>query len=144
MDFTPNPDHLAIAEAVDRICAQFDDNYWMERDRLHEFPWDFYQAMAAGGWLGIAIPEQYGGGGAGIAEAALVLNRVAASGAAMNGSSALHLTMFGLNPVVKFGTERLKSSFLPRAAAVTTYRRSGACDGACPATVRSGRWPARR
>ena len=72
--------------------------------------------MADGGWIGIAIPEQYGGGGQGITEAALVLNRVAASGAAMNGSSALHLTMFGLNPVVKFGNEKLKETFLPRAA----------------------------
>ena len=73
--------------------------------------------MADGGWVGIAIPEEYGGGGRGITEAALVLNRVAASGAAMNGSTALHLTMFGLNPVVKFGNERLKNTFLPRAAA---------------------------
>jgi acyl-CoA dehydrogenase len=72
--------------------------------------------MAEGGWIGIAIPEEYGGGGRGIAEAALVLNRVAASGAGMNGSSSIHLTMFGLNPVVKFGNDRLKETFLPRAA----------------------------
>ena len=72
--------------------------------------------MADGGWVGIAIPEAYGGGGQGIAEGAVVLNRVAASGAAMNGSTALHLTMFGLAPVVKFGNDRLRSTFLPRAA----------------------------
>jgi acyl-CoA dehydrogenase len=116
MDFSPNPDHEAISEAVDRVCAQFDDTYWSGCDQRHEFPWDFYREMATGGWIGIAIPEQYGGGGQGIAEAALVLNRVAASGAGMNGSSALHLTMFGLNPVVKFGNDRLKETFLPRAA----------------------------
>ncbi len=73
--------------------------------------------MADGGWVGIAIPEEFGGGGQGIAEGAIVLNRVAASGAAMNGSTALHLTMFGLAPVVKFGNDRLRTAFLPRAAA---------------------------
>jgi acyl-CoA dehydrogenase len=99
------------------VCADFDDAYWAERDARHEFPWDFYAAMAAGGWLGVAIPEEFGGGGRGIRECAIVLNRVAASGAAMNGSSALHLTMFGLNPVVKFGNDRLQRTFLPRAAA---------------------------
>ena len=116
MDFAPNDDHVAIAEAIDRVCAQFDDAYWSACDTEHRFPWEFYEAMATGGWVGIAIPERYGGGGRGIAEAAIVLNRVAASGAGMNGSSAIHLTMFGLNPVVKFGSDRLKETFLTRAA----------------------------
>ena len=116
MDFTPNEDHDAIVDAVDRVCAQFDDAYWSACDTEHRFPWEFYDEMAKGGWVGIAIPERYGGGGMGITEAALVLNRVAASGAAMNGSTAVHLTMFGLNPVVKFGSDRLKDTFLPRAA----------------------------
>ena len=101
--------HEEIAAGVDRVCTDFDDAYWSERDAAHEFPWDFYEAMAAGGWVGIAIPEAYGGGGQGIAEAAIVLERVAASGAGMNGSSSLHLTVFGLNPVVKFGSEALKA-----------------------------------
>lgn len=117
MDFAPSEDHQAIVEAVDRACSRFDDAYWSACDEQHRFPWEFYNAMAEGGWVGIAIPEQYGGGGQGITEAALVLNRVAASGAAMNGSTALHLTMFGLNPVVRFGNDRLKDTFLPRAAA---------------------------
>lgn len=117
MDYSPNPDHEAIVEGVDNVCAQFDDAYWARCDTEHEFPWDFYKAMADGGWVGIAIPEQYGGGGQGITEGALVLNRIAASGAAMNGSTAVHLTMFGLNPVVKFGNDQLKDTFLPRAAA---------------------------
>ena len=116
MDFTPNSDHDAIVEAVDRVCARFDDAYWSACDTEHRFPWEFYDEMATGGWVGIAIPAQYGGGGMGITEAALVLNRIAASGAAMNGSTAVHLTMFGLNPVVKFGNDRLKDTFLRRAA----------------------------
>jgi acyl-CoA dehydrogenase len=110
-------DQQLIASAIRDVCSGFDDDYWARCDREHEFPWDFYRAMAAGGWVGIAIPEEYGGGGRGITDAAVVLHEVAASGAAMNGCSALHLTIFGLNPVVKFGNERLKDAFLPRAAA---------------------------
>jgi len=116
VDFTTDPDHAAIVEGVERVCADFDDNYWADCDQRHEFPWEFYNAMAEGGWVGISIPEEFGGGGRGITEGALVLNRVAASGAAMNGSTALHLTMFGLQPVVKFGNARLQQAFLPRAA----------------------------
>ncbi|MFN3257280.1 MAG: acyl-CoA dehydrogenase family protein [Ilumatobacter sp.] len=116
MDFAPDPDHEAIVDAVDAVCSQFADAYWSACDREHRFPWEFYEQMAAGGWIGIAIPTEFGGGGQGITEAALVLNRIAASGAGMNGSSAVHLTMFGLNPVVKFGSDRLKAEFLPRAA----------------------------
>ena len=117
MDFTVDEDHEAITEAIQSICAKFDDEYWAARDSQHEFPWDFYNVMASAGWLGIAMPEEYGGGGRGITEAAIIFREVAASGAAMNGCSALHLTIFGLNPVVKFGSDRLKSEFIPRAAA---------------------------
>ncbi len=66
MDFTPDPDEELIREAVRAVCARFDDSYWSERDASHEFPWEFYAAMAEGGWIGIAIPEAYGGGGRGI------------------------------------------------------------------------------
>jgi acyl-CoA dehydrogenase len=110
-------DQRLIADAVRDVCASFDDDYWAARDREHEFPWDFYRRMAEGGWVGIALPEEYGGGGRGITDAAVVLHEVARSGAAMNGCSALHLTIFGLNPVAKFGNDRLKEAFLPRAAA---------------------------
>ncbi len=116
MDFGVDEEHEAIVEAVDRLCAAFDDSYWSGCDTEHRFPWEFYERMAEGGWVGIAIPEAYGGGGQGITEAAFVLNRVAASGAGMNGSSAVHLTMFGLNPVVRFGNDQLKEAYLPRAA----------------------------
>ena len=114
---TEDEDLDDIAAAVATVCARFDDDYWAGCDAEHRFPWDFYNLMAAGGWLGIAMPEQYGGGGRGITEAAVILHEVAASGAAMNGCSALHLTIFGLNPVVRFGGDRLKDHFLPRACA---------------------------
>lgn len=110
-------DHRAIAEAVRARCARFDDAYWAACDQEHRFPWEFYREMADGGWVGIAIPEEYGGGGRGITEAAIVLREVAASGAAMNGCSALHMTVFGLEPVIRFGNDQLKRTFLPRAAA---------------------------
>jgi acyl-CoA dehydrogenase len=117
MDFAPNPDHESIAQAIRERCKQFDDEYWSACDAEHRFPWEFYAAMAEDGWVGMAFPEEYGGGGQGITEAALLMREVAASGAAMNGCTALHLTVFGLQPVVKFGNDRLKQEFLPRAAA---------------------------
>ena len=110
-------DQTLIADAIRELCTGFDDDYWARCDREHEFPWDFYARLAEGGWLGLAIPEEYGGGGRGISDAAVMLHEIAASGAAMNGCSAVHLTVFGLNPVVKFGNDRLKETFLPRAAA---------------------------
>ena len=117
MDFSAEPDHELIVEALSSRLAEFDDTYWAKCDAEHTFPWEFYEVMAAGGWLGIAIPQEYGGSGRGITEASLLLREVAASGAAMNGCSALHLTVFGLEPVVRFGSEKLKKTFLPRAAA---------------------------
>jgi len=117
-----------IADGVRDVCHAFDDEYWSRCDREHEFPWDFARRMGEGGWVGIAIPEEYGGGGRGITEAAVMLKEVAASGAAMNGCSALHLTVFGLNPVVRFGNDRLRETFLPRvqAAAARAQSRTGA------------------
>jgi acyl-CoA dehydrogenase len=117
VDVYEDEDLAAIADAIRALCSKFDDDYWAACDAEHRFPWDFYNLMAEGGWVGIAMPEQYGGGGRGITEAAVVLREVAASGAAMNGCSAVHLTIFGLNPVVKFGSDRLKDTFLPRACA---------------------------
>ena len=116
MDFTPDPDEELIREAVRAVCARFDDVYWSERDARHEFPWEFYAAMADGGWVGIAIPESYGGGGRGINEASIVLEEVAASGAAMNGCSAVHLSIFGMHPVVLHGSEEMRRKYLPRVA----------------------------
>lgn len=117
MDFTPDEDHLLIAEAVRARCAPFDDAYWSACDEEHRFPWEFYRAMADDGWVGMAIPTEFGGGGRGITEACIMMREVAASGAAMNGCTSLHLTVFGLQPVIKYGNDRLKDTFLPRAAA---------------------------
>jgi acyl-CoA dehydrogenase len=116
MDFAPDADHEAIRDGVRLACAPFDDDYWRRCDTDHEFPWDFYRAMADGGWIGIAIPERYGGGGRGITEASIVVEEVAASGAAMNGASAIHLSIFGMGPVIKHGSDDLKERVLPAVA----------------------------
>jgi len=106
-----------IEDAVADRCREFGDEYWSACDEDHRFPWEFYASMAEGGWVGIAFPEEYGGGGRGIREAAVMMRAIAASGAAMNGCSALHLTVFGLQPLVRYGSPELKEAFLPRAAA---------------------------
>ena len=116
MDFAPTEAQTQIRSQARALAARFDDAYWRQCDMAHEFPWDFYRAFADAGWLGIAIPEAYGGAGLGITEASILLEEVSASGAAMNGATALHLTIFGLNPVVKHGTDDLKSRILPAAA----------------------------
>lgn len=108
--------HEELRDGVRRVCADFDDDYWRRCDADHEFPWAFYDALAAGGWIGICIPEEFGGGGSGITEASILMEEVAASGAAMNGASAIHLSIFGMNPVVKHGTAEQKQRYLPRIA----------------------------
>jgi acyl-CoA dehydrogenase len=115
VDFQLTEDQEAIQRAVRELAAKFPDPYWMEHDLKQEFPWEFYNAFAEAGWLGIAIPGEYGGGGFGIFEASLVLEQIARSGAGMNGCSTMHLTMFGLNTIVKHGTAELREEILPRA-----------------------------
>ena len=102
-----------IREAILKICAHFGDDYWLARDTDGVFPHEFHKALAEAGWLGIAMPEAYGGAGLGITEAAVMMQAIAESGAAFSGASAVHMNIFGLNPVVVFGTEEQKRRFLP-------------------------------
>jgi len=113
MDFTLTDAQREIREQVLRLCSRFDDAYWLERDRTATFPDAFFAAMAEGNWLGIAMPEEYGGAGLGITEAALMIQAIAESGAAMSGASAIHINIFGLNPVVVHGTPEQKQRMLP-------------------------------
>lgn len=113
MDFELSEDQRAIQQAVRETAARFDDSYWSDVDTRGVFPWECYRAFAEGGWLGIAIPEEYGGGGLGVAEASILLEELAASGAGMNGCSAMHLTIFGINVLVRHGSERLRQQILP-------------------------------
>jgi acyl-CoA dehydrogenase len=113
MDFALSAEQQQIRDAILKLCAQFDDAYWLERDRTGEFPNELHAALAAAGWLGIAMPPDYGGAGLGIAEAAVMMQAVAESGAAMSGASAVHINIFGLHPVVVFGTDEQKRRMLP-------------------------------
>ncbi|MBS9376096.1 acyl-CoA dehydrogenase family protein [Rhodococcus sp. B50] len=116
MNFELTEDQERMRAGARELARSFSDEYWADKDEKGEFPWEFYSKFAADGWLGIAIPEEYGGGGLGIFEAALLLEEIAASGAGMNGCSTMHLTIFGLNTIVKHGSEELRREILPAAA----------------------------
>jgi acyl-CoA dehydrogenase len=113
MTFALSPEQVEIREAVARLCRRFGDDYWLKKDEEGAFPHEFHKAMAEGGWLGVAMPEEYGGSGLGIGEAAIVMQAVAQSGAGFSGASAVHMNIFGLHPVVVFGTDAQKRRFLP-------------------------------
>ena len=113
MTFTLTPEQEEISAAVLRLCARFGDDYWLKKDTEGGFPHEFHRAMAEAGWLGVAMPEAYGGSGLGIAEAAVLMQAVAESGAGFSGASAIHMNIFGLHPVVVFGTDEQKRRFLP-------------------------------
>ena len=125
MDFAPTDEQLEIERAVVSICKRFDDDYWRIKDRDGGFPHDFHAAFAEAGWLGIAMPAEYGGAGLGITEAAILMRTISASGAGMSGASAIHMNIFGLHPVVINGTPEQKARWLPPLIA----GRSKACFG---------------
>ncbi len=114
MDFQLSEDQQTIRATVAELAGKFDDHYWMSKDLAHEFPTEFYDAFADGGWLGITTPEEYGGHGFGITEASILLEEVAASGAGMNGASSMHMSIFGMHPVIVHGSDELKARNLPR------------------------------
>ncbi|ANN79726.1 acyl-CoA dehydrogenase family protein [Bordetella flabilis] len=113
MDFSFTPEQIAIRDAVEQICARYPDEYWLERDREGGFPHGLHADLARDGWLGIAMPPEYGGAGLGMTEAALMMQTIAASGAGFAGASAVHMNIFGLNPVVVFGDEAQRARWLP-------------------------------
>ena len=113
MDFRFSEEQEAIRDAVAKTCEPFDDAYWMDRDETGEFPYDFHKAMADGGWLGITMPEEYGGAGLGVTEAALMMHQVATSSGAMSAASAIHINMFGPHPIVVIGNDEQKQRWLP-------------------------------
>lgn len=113
MNFQSDQDHAALVDAVSKVCQRFDDRYWLARDSDGQFPFDFHAAMAEGGWLGITMPELYGGAGLGVTEAGLMMKAVAASGGAFAAASSIHINLFGPHPIVVHGTEQQKQRWLP-------------------------------
>jgi acyl-CoA dehydrogenase len=114
VDFALTDDQEVIRKAVAELAGRFDDRYWSQKDRDREFPAEFYRAVADGGWLGMTVPEEYGGHGLGITEATLLVEEIARSGGAMNACSAIHLSIFGMQPVVVHGSAELRQRTLPR------------------------------
>jgi acyl-CoA dehydrogenase len=113
MDFAFTPEQEQIRDAIVKICAKFDDAYWLKKDKEGGFPKELHQALAKDGWLGVAMPEEYGGAGLGITEAAVMMQAISESGAGFSGASAVHMNIFGLNPVVVFGSAAQKKRMLP-------------------------------
>ncbi|TSD56789.1 acyl-CoA dehydrogenase [Variovorax sp. KBS0712] len=113
MNFSLNEDQRSLVAAIERLCEDFPVDYWRDHDDRAVFPHEFHRAVADSGWLGIAMPEAQGGAGLGITEAALMMRAISASGAGMSGASSVHMNIFGLNPVVVFGTEAQRQRFLP-------------------------------
>src|ERR1700737_4486715 len=119
MDFSLSLEQQQIRESILKLCAQFDDGYWLAEDRAGDFPHELHSALAQAGWLGIAMPVEQGGAGLGITEAAIMMQAIAESGAAMTGASAVHMNIFGLQPVVVLGTDEQKRRMLPALIAGT-------------------------
>ena len=113
IDFALSELQHSLRAAIEKICARFGDDYWLERDRDGKFPDAFHRALAADGWLGVCIPQDHGGSGLGISEAAIMMETIAASGAGFSGASAVHMNIFGLNPVVVYGSDEQKRRMLP-------------------------------
>ncbi|MEQ8663658.1 MAG: acyl-CoA dehydrogenase family protein, partial [Gammaproteobacteria bacterium] len=113
MQFKFSDDQLAIRDAITKLCQDFTADYWLDCDTTGQFPQAFVDAVCTGGWFGIAMPEQFGGSGLGLTEASIMMQAIAESGAGFTGASAVHLNLFGLNPVVVFGTEEQKQRMLP-------------------------------
>jgi len=113
VDFSLTPDQANIRDAVLKHCAQYSDDYWLDRDRSGEFPHDFYASMAEAGWLGVAMPEAVGGAGLGIAEAAIMMQAVAEAGGGMTAASTIHGPVFSLEPIDLFGTTEQKARMIP-------------------------------
>jgi acyl-CoA dehydrogenase len=114
MDFSISDDHRAIREGVNGVVSRFDDEYWLARDEDGAFPREFHRAMADAGWLGITMPQEYGGAGLGVTEAVIMLHEVASHGGAMAAASTVHINLFGPHPIVVFGTPDQRQRWLPR------------------------------
>ena len=113
MDFALTEQQELIRKEVATLARSFSPDYWLEKDRKAEYPWEFVRAFADGGWLGAIIPEEYGGSGLGVTEAAIMLHEICAAGAGTSGASPIHFYMFPPMPVIKHGTEALKRRVLP-------------------------------
>ena len=119
MDFSISDDHRAIREGVRAVVRTFDDDYWLARDDDGAFPREFHRAMAEAGWLGITMPQAYGGSGLGVTEAAIMMHEVSSHGGGMAAASTVHINLFGPHPIVVFGTPEQAQRWVPPLVAGT-------------------------
>jgi acyl-CoA dehydrogenase len=117
MDFSLNSDHQAIRDGVGAVVKSFGDEYWLERDEDGKFPVEFHRAMAEGGWLGLTMPEEYGGSGLGVTEAMVMMHEVGSHGGGMAATSSVHINLFGPHPIVVMGTPEQKERWIPNLVA---------------------------
>ena len=113
MDFALTESQELIKKEVGALARNFSLDYWLAKDDKAEYPHEFVRAFADNGWLGIMIPEEYGGAGLGVTEASLMLHEICASGAGTSGASPIHFYVFPPTPVIKYGTEAMKRKHLP-------------------------------
>ncbi|MET7511674.1 acyl-CoA dehydrogenase family protein [Streptomyces albidoflavus] len=112
---TESGDLELIRKTVRELARRYDLEYWREKDKKGEYPWEFVRAFADGGWLGAMIPEEYGGLGLGLTESAVMMQEIAQSGG-MSGGSAIHFYVFPPAPILRYGSEAMKREFLPKLA----------------------------
>jgi alkylation response protein AidB-like acyl-CoA dehydrogenase len=117
VDFALTEQQELIRKEVATLARSFSADYWLEKDRKAEYPWEFVKAFATGGWLGMIVPEAYGGSGLGVTEAAILLHEICAAGAGTTGASPVHFYLFPPLPLIKHGSAELKQRYLPGIAA---------------------------
>ena len=117
MDFALTESQELIKKEVGALARNFSLDYWLDKDDKAEYPHEFVRAFADNGWLGIMIPEEYGGAGLGVTEASLMLHEICASGAGTSGASPIHFYVFPPTPIIKYGAAEMKQKYLPRIAA---------------------------
>src|SRR5882724_7188022 len=117
MDFALTESQELIKKEVGALARTFSLDYWLDKDDKAEYPHEFVRAFADNGWLGIMIPEEYGGAGLGVTEASLMLHEICASGAGTSGASPIHFYVFPPTPIIKYGAAEMKQKYLPRIAA---------------------------
>ena len=110
-----SPSQKAVRESIESICEPYDDSYWQECDSEAEYPQEFVDDIAADGWLGILIPEEYGGLGMGTAETVVMLETIARTGG-FAGAQAVHGGIYNSVPIVEYASEELKERLLPSIA----------------------------
>ena len=116
MDFALTEQQELIRKEVAALARSFSLDYWLEKDRKAEYPLDWVKRFAEAGWLGMIVPEAYGGSGLGVTEGALMLHEICAAGAGTSGASPIHFYLFTPMPLIKHGAEPLKRAYLPRIA----------------------------